>query len=314
MTRPQRTQIYQNILIDSTRWDGLRLRPGDIVISTPPKAGTTWMQMICALLIFQKTEFGKPLSVISPWLDLGAGPIEDVVRELDSQTHRRFIKTHTPLDGLPFSDEVTYLCVARDPRDVYLSWDNHWKNLNPEFLLRATTAGAAAPTDPPSVPAAPSEPATPEQLRKQFHAWIADDGLPWQGSALGASLVLYHVKTFWDFRHLPNIHLLHYADLRADLEGEMRRIAALLGIDVPEQRWPTLVEAARFESMKARADDLAPEVDKKLWWDNQRFFDKARSGEWRDILGPEELALYEKAMRERLEPELTRWLENGRLD
>ena len=43
---------YRSIIADSGRWDGFAFRPGDVVISTPPKCGTTWTQMLCALLIF----------------------------------------------------------------------------------------------------------------------------------------------------------------------------------------------------------------------------------------------------------------------
>ena len=39
----------------------------------------------------------------------------------------------------------------------------------------------------------------------------------------------------------------------------MRRLARRLGIEVAESTWPGLVDAARFEQMKARADDLAPD-------------------------------------------------------
>src|SRR5712672_1576937 len=87
---------YEASMYYSNRWDGFELRPDDIVISTPPKCGTTWTQMICALLIFQSTAFARPLSRISPWLDMRTRPRGEVVADLDAQQHRRFIKTHTP--------------------------------------------------------------------------------------------------------------------------------------------------------------------------------------------------------------------------
>ena len=92
---------YRSFLFDSVRWDGFALRPGDIIISTPPKCGTTWMQMICALLIFRTPAFDRPLDLISPWLEMLTRPRADVVADLEAQSHRRFIKSHTPLDGLP---------------------------------------------------------------------------------------------------------------------------------------------------------------------------------------------------------------------
>ena len=103
---------YKNFIFDSARWDGWTFRPGDIVISTPPKCGTTWMQRICALLIFQTPDLEKPLTSISPWMDMLTRPLADVRADLAAQRHRRFIKTHTPFDGLPFDERVTYSASA----------------------------------------------------------------------------------------------------------------------------------------------------------------------------------------------------------
>ncbi len=61
---------YEGTVYDSNRWEGFELRPGDIIISTPPKCGTTWTQMICALLILQEAELPRPLDRLSPWIDM----------------------------------------------------------------------------------------------------------------------------------------------------------------------------------------------------------------------------------------------------
>src|SRR5437879_4553373 len=95
---------YEASMYDSNRWDGFELRPGDIIISTPPKCGTTWTQMICALLVFQTPTFDRSLDLISPWLDMLTRDRDSVVADLEAQHHRRFIKTHTPLDGVPFDE------------------------------------------------------------------------------------------------------------------------------------------------------------------------------------------------------------------
>jgi sulfotransferase family protein len=44
-----------------------------------------------------------------------------VFAQLAAQEHRRFIKTHTPLDGIPLDPRVTYLVTARHPLDVAVS-------------------------------------------------------------------------------------------------------------------------------------------------------------------------------------------------
>lgn len=328
---PERTQHYQNFMVDSARWDNFKFRDGDIVISTPPKSGTTWMQMICALLIFQKPELDEPLTDLSPWIDMDAASIDDVLARLEAQTHRRFIKTHTPLDGLPYEKEAIYLCVARDPRDAFMSMDGHHKNMRPEFVERMIEAmskaredagearteesaepGSTATTTPMPKPSA--EPTTPEEFRTKFRGWIADDGLPWRpDQPMGAPTVLHHTQSFWTFRHLPNIHMLHYSDLLRDLDGQMRRLADFLDIAVDEAVWPALVEAATFEKMKGNAEMLVPEADKNMWTNRQGFFHKGKGDQWQGVLGDEELRLYRAAMKERIEPELAEWLENGSL-
>src|SRR5215211_1400451 len=131
---------YRSIIADSARWDGFAFRPGDIIISTPPKCGTTWTQMLCALLIFDGPDFPAPLDLVSPWLDMYNRPLTEVMAALAAQTHRRFIKTHTPLDGLPLQPDVTYLVVGRDPRDVAISMEHHAANMNFEHFLKLRAA------------------------------------------------------------------------------------------------------------------------------------------------------------------------------
>ena len=92
--------------------------------------------------------------------------------------------------------------------------------------------------------------------------------------------------------------MLHYDDLSADLEGEMRRLAGRLGIDVPEERWPGLLEAACFEHMRSRADVTAPETASAIWQDNRRFFHQGTSGQWRRLLDDEALERYWRRVRE----------------
>jgi hypothetical protein len=107
-----RPTVYSSYDEDSTRWRQLSLRDGDIIISTRSTTGTTWVQMICALLVFRTAELPRPLVELSPWLDWLMRPIDEVVADLEAQGHRRFIKTHTPLDGLPLPGRMRRLADA----------------------------------------------------------------------------------------------------------------------------------------------------------------------------------------------------------
>jgi len=70
----------------------------------------------------------------------------------------------------------------------------------------------------------------------------------------------------------------------------MRRLAARLGLIIPEQIWPALAEAATFERMRQRSDDLAPDVPLGIVNDSREFFRSGSSGQWRQWLTDEDPA------------------------
>ncbi len=295
---------YLGSIRDSRRWDGFRFRPDDIVISTPSKCGTTWTQMICALLVLQSPSLDRSLDRLSPWLDMLTRPLAEVLGDLEAQTHRRFIKTHTPLDGLAFDDRVTYVCAGRDPRDVAMSWDNHRTNQDRDAMLRARSVALGCDDHPGSVPAPAERPASP---RDRFWAWV-DDPTPASQAACSLWTTLHHLQTFWAVRDRPNIVMVHYADLKADLDGQMRRLSGRLGIPVVEERWPALVDAATLRHMRERADHLAPNATERIWRDNRQFFHRAGMGEWRDLLDAEDLRRYRARVNQLATSDLAEWV------
>ena len=130
---PEQLHEYKGIFTDGTRWPHFEHRAGDIFVCTPPKCGTTWTQAICALLVFQTPDLKVNPAEISPWFDAIFVPLEEIVSMLEAQKHRRIIKTHTPLDGIPYFEDCSYVAVYRDPRDVYLSLRNHMTNMKLEL-------------------------------------------------------------------------------------------------------------------------------------------------------------------------------------
>jgi hypothetical protein len=298
--------LYRNFVWNNERWEGFELRDDDIIISTAPKCGTTWMQMQVALLVFRTPELPAPLATLSPWLDMNTRPVADVWADLGAQTHRRFIKTHTPLGGLPWREGVTYLHVGRDPRDAALSWDRHLANLDPERFMAARTA-AVGVDDLPELGVDSPPPAPSDDPAVRFWAWMEGDPTTGAGSQLQG--LVQHSQSFWDARPRPNVHLFHYSDQRADLTGQMARLADVLGERTPTEE---LVEAAGFETMKARADELAPNADTPFWVDNRQFFDQARSGGWQVLMGDDELLRSEPAVAAATDDaQLLTWLHSG---
>ncbi len=302
LNQPERIHHYQNLFMDSARWDEFTPRENDIIICTPYKSGTTWTQMICALLIFQKPDLPGRISDLSPWLDMRIAPIENVLKRYEEQHHRRFIKTHTPLDGIPYFEDVTYLVCGRDPRDIFVSVVHHAKNQQLDKVIESLEKQGIS-VEPPERP--------PEDVNEWFELWLTRPAFPWEEDGFPMWSVFSHAKTFWKFRELPNIHFLHYADLKTDLGGQMRRIARILEIDVDELLWPQLVDAATFDSMKRNADMTAPDIESSAWRSNAAFFHKGEHEQWRGFLNDKSLALYETVKVTRGEPEFIEWFEKG---
>ena len=305
-TRPH----YKSFFADSARWNDFPFREGDIVICTPPKCGTTWMQMICALLIFQDVNIPQSLTTLSPWLDMMMQPKDEVYSLLEAQANRRFIKTHTPLDGLPRVDGVTYICVGRDPRDVAMSIRNHGSNMDMEVferVLKQVNAG-----DNGTEIELPERPEIPETTEGHFWSWVDKDSpILESGSALQTTFL--HFDLALKARHEPNVVVMHYANMKADLEGEMRRLAARLAITVAEEKWPILVEAASFASMKSRATELAPNANQKVWKEDKQFFHSGTGGHWREFWNDEAQARYDARVDELTTSEVASWALNGRV-
>ena len=289
---------YQSPDEDSARWLGFPFRDGDIVISTRSKTGTTWVQMICALLIFQTPALPAPLAQLSPWLDHLIVPRDEVYAQLAAQEHRRFIKTHTPLDGVPLDPRATYIVTARHPLDMFVSLYHQSDNIDHERLRQLT--GQPEPAEPP-------RPRTP--LHDRLLRWIADDDDPreYPDSLPG---LMWHLSDAWARRHEPNVLLVHYNDLLADLDDQMRWLAGQLGIAVPEQAWPTLVQAATFERMRHSADTLVPTAG--IFKSNAAFFRRGTSGAGREILSDEELAAYHARATQLAPSDMLTWLHSPR--
>jgi aryl sulfotransferase len=302
--RPEVTRCYQSVVMDSTRWDRFAPREDDIVITTSYKAGTTWMQAICAALVFQKPEPPLAQDELSPWLDALFAPIDDVIDLLEGLENRRYIKTHLPLDGLRFFDPVKYIVVGRDGRDVFASMWNHWNNMNPDFIDEMND-------DPERV--GPRFPHPPAEVQPAFDEWLGRSSFEWEADGYPFWSHLHHAQTWWDSRHLDNVLHIHFEDLLADLDGEMRRVSEYLDIPVDEERWPELVRGATFDQMKGNAAKMAPGATQGLWKETAHFFHKGTSQRWKGLLRPDQSEAYEKVASQRLEPALARWLAGGRV-
>jgi aryl sulfotransferase len=301
--QPQRTRVYRNHHLDSTRWDKIRLRDDDIIISTSLKTGTTWTQRIVSLLVFGTDPLPMSLNLLSPWIDARFwAPIETIAGLAEAQTHRRFLKSHMPIDAIPYDPRVRYIYVGRDGRDVFMSMYNHYASYNDAILAQLNSGDDFE-----------GEPflRCPEDIHVAFAQWVSRGSFPWEHDGYPFWSHFYHAQSYWQFRQLPNLHFVHFNDMKADLGREMRRIAAFLGIEVAESRWPEMVRKASFEEMKKEADEILPELQMGFAHGAQSFIHKGTNERWRNVLTPDELATSDAAVARALSPDCARWLEHG---
>ncbi|MCH8331658.1 MAG: sulfotransferase domain-containing protein [Bacteroidetes bacterium] len=288
---PSKTRELHSHHFDSTIWNDFEFRNDDIIISTYAKSGTTWLQQIISQLLFNGEE-GLEVAHMSPWMDLRIPPAEVKLGEVNGMTHRRFLKTHLPVDALVFNQNVKYIYIARDGRDVVWSLYNHHSNANEKWYhaLNETPGLQGPPIEKPT-----------DDILQYFNEWLEKDGFPfwsfWE-----------NIKSWWEIKELPNVMMIHFSELKADMPGMIRKIAAYLDIEIDENNWDAIVEHCTFDYMKANAEKSVPLGG--MFWDGgaQTFIHKGNNGRWKEMLSEEQSQAYETMAKEKLGDECANWL------
>lgn len=278
-------RFYSDRLTDSRRWTAYQPRDGDIVVSTPPKSGTTWTQGILAMLISGDPLVDAQTSLKSPWIDINTRDIAEVMARLDAQDHRRQVKTHTPFDGIPYWPQLRYITVYRHPIDVHFSFRAHVNNMPSGFAPELF----------------------PDDLSEGFRLFLEGDHL----DAVSLEAILTHYRETLAREARENIMRLHYADMTRDLSTTVRRIAQHLGINHPTEVMEVITQSATFKSMKENAHRFAPAAGQNFWRTESEFFNTATSRKWEGKLTSDDLAAYETRISAALSASDRHWLEWG---
>lgn len=291
---PQKKREFQNHHFDSTIWNDFQFRDDDIIISTYGKSGTTWVQQIVSQLLFDAAE-DIEVAEMSPWVDLRVPPKEVKLPMINAQTHRRFLKTHLPVDALVFSDKVKYVYIGRDGRDVLWSMYNHHVKANEKWYeaLNNTPGRVGPPIEAPN-----------ESITEYYHDWLDKDGHPWYP-------FWENIRSWWDIRDLSNVYFMHFSDLKAGMPAEIRKLAEFLEIPIRPDKWDAILEHCSFEYMKENASKSTPLGG--MFWDGgaKSFIHKGINGRWRDKLTDADIEKYERMAEEELGEACARWLATG---
>lgn len=145
-----------------------------------------------------------------------AVPLRGGSGQAAAPTGLRVIKTHMPLDGLPCSPAARYVCVVRDPKDVFVS---------SYHFARAAFMGPLMPT---------------------VDAWLA---AYLSADAPGGSWAR-HLASAWRLRERANVLFLTYERMHSDLPAAVDGIAAFMGVELSASERSVVIERSSFADMK----------------------------------------------------------------
>jgi len=298
---------YFNYQMDSRNWERVPLRPGDVVMASAPKVGSTWTLRILATLIHGES-LPEPLAVLSPWVDrrFMTAPLDALTAKLEAQRRQRSMRSHLPFDALPYSPDVRYVCVGRDPRDVALSLHNHYSSFTDQAIESLNSPPGTFPV-------------RFERATSDIHQFICEwltrrnPNLPWETEGFPSWSLFRQIRSFWDYRELPNVLFVHYQDLSSDLACEAARIASFIGVEPTKARIAAVLRSCNFDAMREVGDEQNPALASLMEGGAKTFFKRGTSGGWREVFTPDELGLYAAAVERNLPRDCARWLEDGRV-
>jgi len=302
------------------KYFGKWCRDGDVVVCVASKSGTTWLMNI----VHQIRTLGDPKGFLkhnthtTPWPECSRYPGETVeealehLLTLDGTTNPeyplRVFKSHyrPRVDGTPWSQaiktdavvpvrqkpKVKYIACAREGKDVLASFypffaahRQEWKDLWGSF------------------------PPTFKDFNECFKFFTEDQPGFYHG----------YIADWWAYRHDPNVLMLHYADLKKDIKGSLRKIARFVGVDVPESAWPLIESKVSLKWMQENEDIFKYDMTTKYFEGNVMsdekgsFVRKGALGEGKSLLSPEQEKKWQEMNDQYFgdKPGLAEWALNG---
>jgi tetratricopeptide (TPR) repeat protein len=230
---PACTVAYNGPSTRADRWTRFKPRFGDILLCSPHRCDTQWVQAICGRLT-AGGRGGQFAPHPSARLDADFPESDAEIDGFEEKIGRRIFTTHTPLDGVPYYPECAYVAIYCDPRDAFFQSNQS----NGVIPAQAGTQSSGENLD--------SRPRGND--KRELNAWFNE---PFRvGAAEQATLAAFahHLAGFWRFRHLPNIHLFHLADLVRNFQDGIRAIAAAIAQQADETAIDEIVRATPYRN------------------------------------------------------------------
>ena len=235
-----------------------KIRPDDVWVVTYPKAGTTWGQQIVRLINNGGKDDGKKLDEAVPWIEaLNTDerlyyqipvPLEDLPSPRAVKSHFRY--DHMPC-GLPSRTPCKYIYIARNPKDVAVSFFHHHNAFKHRYKYDQ------------------------EIKWDDFFRWFIDGQVAYGD-------FFDHVLSWWAHKDEPNVLFLKFEDMKKDLQAAVTQIAKFMGKDLTEDELSTIVSKTTFENMQASTEknySFASQMRKGIVGDWVNHFSEEQSAE-----------------------------------
>lgn len=287
-----------------------KYKKGDVTVMTWPKCGTTWMQETVWTMMknpnLNNPDAQLPLCVRAPFIELDVfSPPPDPGEVAPSNAHisatlkrlhpdealgdavhvqyaalcpsPRVIKTHLPFSLMSpaILDESKVVYVARNPKDVVVSYHHHSKIVKGHDFVGTL---------------------------EEFVQYFVDDDLMYGPYWL-------HLKEALERRNHPNLHFMFFEDMKANPLEELKKLDAFLRTNLSEEQLGAIAKYTSFEQMKtrgvtpilnfersgAKVDVLNEDIAQK----EGGFLRKGKTGDWKNKLTPD------------LEAEVDKWIQKN---
>jgi len=236
---------------------GYRPTQQDVIVSTYPKSGTTWMlQMAHQTSFLGEGDFEHQYDVM-PWPDklipLDNIELADMRVAQASPSGFRIIKSHLEAEFIPYAPAAKYISVIRDPKDMLVSmvmFENGFNELLCDGSVPIDAFVKAFQTD-----------------RFQYQSWPA------------------FIDSWWALRERENVFLITFEEMKADPIGMIRRVADFLGVNLTPTQLFKVAEKTSFVYMKANDHKFA----QPAWGNgNVPLVRSGKSGNSKELLSAEQ--------------------------
>merc|ERR1711976_381774 len=248
--------------------------PSDVIVASYPKSGNTWV----SAMVYQLLRDGEPVVPVmadpqdprAPYLEFALPHRPSGLQLLDKIEPPRTAKTHLFYEFVEKQvekDKARIIVVMRNPKDVITSYYHHYR-----LLKRFDSIG-------------------------DFHDFFA----VYKAKLLGFGDPFEWCVNWWEKRHLENVFVVKYEDLKKYPEANIKKMALFLGNQLDDKVIADVAAATSFKNMSSNKADMS--TFKKFMDESKgKFVRSGTVGDWKNHFTQAESDYVDQKCKELFDP------------